>query len=89
MDYEFVPQEQTINQLFYEQVLIRLVNTIRQKQRVVWASKTWILHRDNAPAHTSLSVKKFLVSKHITTLNHSPYTPDIVRILSFFQNCWG
>ena len=64
---EFVPQRQTVNQLFYEEVLTRLVNKIRQKQRASWAQKTWTLHHDNAPAHTALSVKQFLVSKEITT----------------------
>ena len=75
--HEFVPQGQTVNQHFYKEVLTRLVNKIRQKQRTSWAGKTWILHHDNAPAHTALSVKQFLVSKEITTLHHSPYSPDL------------
>ena len=31
--HEFVPQGQTVNQHFYKEVLTRLVNKIRQKQR--------------------------------------------------------
>ena len=42
------------------------------KPKDYWAGKTWILHHDNAPAHTALSVKQFLVSKKITTLDHPP-----------------
>ena len=61
--YKEVPQRQTVNQHFYKEVLTRLVNKIRQKQRASWAGKTWILHHDNAHAHTALSVKQFLVSK--------------------------
>ena len=40
--HEFVPQGQTVNQLFYKDVLTRLVNKICQKQRAFWARKTWI-----------------------------------------------
>ena len=59
--HEFVPQGQIVNQHFYKEVLTCLVNKIRQKRRASWAGKTWILHHDNAPAHTALSVKQFLV----------------------------
>ena len=75
--HEFVPQGQTVNQHFYKEVLARLVNKIRQKRRASWTGKTWILHHNNAPAHTALSVKQFLVSKEITTLHHPPYSPDL------------
>ena len=75
--HEFVPQGQTVNQHFYKEVLTRLVNKICQKRRASGAGKTWILHHDNAPAHTALSVKQFLVSKEITTLHHPPYSPDL------------
>ena len=75
--HEFVPQGQTVNQHFYKEVLTRLVNKICQKQRAFWAGKTWILHHDNAPAHTALSVKQFWDSKEITTLHHPPYLPDL------------
>ena len=73
---EFVPPGQTVIQHFYKKVLTHLVNKIRQKPRASWVRKTWILHHDNAPAHTVLSMKKFLVSKEITTLHHPPYSPD-------------
>ena len=38
--HEFVPQWQTVNQHFYEDVLTQLVNKIHQKRRVSWAGKT-------------------------------------------------
>ena len=76
--HEFVPQGQTVNQLFYKKVLTCLVNKIRQKQRASWAQKTWILHHDNAlPTHTALSMKPFLVSKEIIMLHHPPYSPNL------------
>ena len=75
--HEFVPKGQIINQHFYKKVLTCLVNKICQKRRASWAGKTWILHHDNASAHTALSVKQFLVSTEITTLPHSPYSPNL------------
>ena len=75
--HEFVPQGQTVNQLFYKEVLTRLINKICQKRRASWAQKTLILHHDNAPAHTALSVKQFLVLKEITTLHHPSYSSDL------------
>ena len=75
--HEFVPQGQTVNQHFYKEVLTRIVNKIRQKRRVFWPGKTWILHHDNAPAHSAFSIKQFLGSKEITTLHHPPDLPDL------------
>ena len=75
--HEFVSQGQTVNQHFYKEVLTCLVNKICQKRRASWTAKTWILHDDNAPAHTALSKKQFLVSKEITMLHHSTYSPKL------------
>jgi hypothetical protein len=36
-----------------------------------------ILHHNNAPAHTSMSVREFLASKQITVLEHPPSSPDL------------
>ena len=36
------------------------------------------MHHDNAPAHTALSVRKFLATKQITVLEHPAYSPDLV-----------
>ena len=49
----------------------------QSKMKRHWAGKTWILHHNNPPAHTALSVKHFLASKKITTLNHPLYFPDL------------
>ena len=73
----FVPQGQIVKQLFYKEVLTRLVNKIRQKRRASLARKTWISHHDNAPAHTALSMKQYLVSKETTTMHHPSYSLDL------------
>jgi hypothetical protein len=36
----------------------------------------WILHDDNASAHSALPVCEFLATKKINVIPHSPYSPD-------------
>jgi hypothetical protein len=47
----------------------------RRKWPVGWRNKTWMLHHDNAPAHTSLLVCEFL-AKHETVVPQPTYSPD-------------
>jgi hypothetical protein len=37
------------------------------------------MDHDNAPAHTTLSVRGFLVTKQVTVLEHAAYLPDLVH----------
>ena len=45
----------------------------------VWTdiADDWVLHHDNVPAHTALSIREFLVKKNIPILPHPPYSPDL------------
>jgi len=38
----------------------------------------WILYQEIRPAHNAISVKQFLVDKHISVLKHIPYSPGLV-----------
>jgi hypothetical protein len=51
-----------------------------------WRNKTWMLHRDNAPAHTSLLVHEFLAKHETIVVPQPPYSPDLVpaNFFSFF-----
>jgi len=55
----------------------RLREKIRRKRHEISASNSWILHHDNAPAHTALSVREFLSTKQITVLEHPAYSPGL------------
>jgi transposase len=68
---------QTVNQVHYLEVLKRLLEKVRRKGPELFANNSRILHHDNAPAHTALSVREFLASKQITVLEHPPYSPDL------------
>jgi hypothetical protein len=57
--YEFVPTGQTVNQVYYFEVLKRLGEKVRRKRPELFASNSWILHHDNASAHTALFVREF------------------------------
>jgi transposase len=43
----------------------------------LWRSGEWLLHHDNAPAHTALNVRQFLVKNGMTTVPHPLYSPDL------------
>ena len=39
----------------------------------------WVLHHENAPAHTELLIREFLEKENIPALPHPPYSPDLAR----------
>jgi len=47
--YEFVPTGQTVNQVYYLEVLKKLREKVRRKLPEIFANNSWILHHDNAP----------------------------------------
>jgi len=55
----------------------RLREKVRRKRPEIFANNSRILHHDNAPAHTALSVREFLAAKQITVLEHTAYSPDL------------
>ena len=71
------PDGQTINKEFYLEVLRRLRESVRRKRQEKWRDGDWILHHDNAPAHTSHLVQQFLAKHGTAQLQQPPYSPDI------------
>jgi len=37
----------------------------------------WVLHHNNTPTQTALSIQEFLAKKKIPILPHPPYSPDL------------
>jgi len=72
---EFVPSGQTINNVFYRNVLERLHKKVLKVRPEI--AKTWVLHHDNTLCHTAFNVSQFLASKGIATLPQPPYSPDM------------
>jgi hypothetical protein len=54
--YESVPTGQRVNQVYYLEVLKRVHEKVKWNSHKLFANNSWILHHNNAPAHTALSV---------------------------------
>ncbi|UYV65333.1 hypothetical protein LAZ67_3003977 [Cordylochernes scorpioides] len=75
--HEFLPQGRTVNKKYYLQVMRNLREAIRQKRPDLWKNKNWLLHHDNAPAHTLLLVRDFLTKNNTPMMPQPPYSPDL------------
>jgi len=53
-----------------------LRESVRRKRPEKWRDGDWILHHDNAPAHTSHLVQQFLAKHGTAQLQQPPYSPD-------------
>ncbi|KAF0708055.1 protein GVQW3-like, partial [Aphis craccivora] len=74
---EWVPQGQTVNQHYYLEVMKRLRENVRKKRPDSWKSGSWMLHHDNAPAHSSLLIRQFLAKNQTPVVPQPPYSPDL------------
>jgi hypothetical protein len=72
-----VSEGQTVNQVYSKVVLTIHREQVRRNRPEMWKKGSWILHHDNAPAHSALSVKTFLAKHKISILEHPPYSPDL------------
>jgi len=72
---EFMPQGQTVNELCYREFLERLIKRVHRVRPEI--ANTWVLHHDNAPCHTAISVNQFLAKKGISVFPQPPYSPDL------------
>jgi len=81
---DWVPEGQTVNQVYYKEVLTNLREWVRRRRPEIWKNGSWVLYQDNAVAHNVLSVKTFLTKHKITVLEHPLYSPDLSPMCFFF-----
>ena len=79
---EFVPYRQTVTKQYYREVLERLRKRVHRVRPEI--ANTWMLHHDNAPCHTVISVNEFLAKKGISVVPQPPYSPDLNPCDFFF-----
>ena len=77
MQKEFVPSGKIVNGKFFCEILRRLRENVRCKWPEISNNGDWLLHQDNAPAHTSLVVREFLTNNNMTTVPHPAYSPHL------------
>jgi hypothetical protein len=67
--HEFVSQVQTVNAAFYVEVLKCLRERVRCVWPKLWVEKNWILHHDNSPLHSALTVREFFAKNNMITMD--------------------
>jgi len=72
---EFVPQGQTVIKQYYREVLEGLRKRVHRVRPEI--ADTWMLHHDNAPCHTAISVNECLAKKGFSVVPQPPYSPDL------------
>jgi len=72
---EFDPRGQTVNSRFYCEVLRRLRDKVRSHHPQLWREQTWLLHHDNALAHTAVLTQQFLAANKIPTHRTNDLAP--------------
>jgi len=82
---DWVSEGQTINHVYYKEVLTNLRERVRRRRPEMWKNGSWALHQDNAPAHNAQSVKTFLTKHAITVLELTPCSPDLAHVTFFIS----
>ena len=81
--HEFLPHGRAVNKEYYLKVMRRLIEAIRRKRTELW----WILHHDNATAHTWMLVCEFLDKNKTIIMPQPSYSPDLApaNIIYYFE----
>jgi len=84
---DWVPEGQTVYQVYYKNVLTTLRERVRRRRPDMWKNASWILHHDNAPAHNALSVEVFGEKQHSSDRTSTVLSgPSTVRLFSLPEN---
>ena len=81
---DWMPEGQSVNQVYYEEFSTNLHEWVRRRRPEMGKNSSWVLHQDNMLAHNDLPVKTFLMKHKITVLEHPPYSPDLAPCDFFF-----
>ncbi|GFW04448.1 mariner mos1 transposase [Trichonephila clavipes] len=82
VNWEFVPQGQTVNPAFYLEMLRRLKRRIARVRADI--KDTVKRHHDNATSHTAFIITNFLAPNNTPVIPHPSYSPDLAPCVFFF-----
>jgi transposase len=54
--------------------------TVPRKRPQLWTNQSWVLHHDNAPAHSSFLVRNFLAKNETIVVPQPTYSPDLAPV---------
>jgi hypothetical protein len=77
--FEFLPQGQTVTWVYYVEILKQLREAVRKERPELWPND-WFLHRDNAAAHKTPSVKQFWPKNGLLKWNTYPVPLNGLRM---------
>lgn len=72
-----LPPHTTVTAQYYSSVLTSSFRRHLRSKRPDKVQHGWILHHDNAPAHTARLTKETLQEMNVEVLPHPPYSPDL------------
>jgi hypothetical protein len=70
--HSYAPEGQSINTEYYLEVIRNFHDAVRRKRPDLWASRSWQLYDDNAPAHLSHFIQSFLAKQGIPVVRQAP-----------------
>ena len=79
-----MPKGHTINKEYYLEVIRQLRDAIRQKCTQIRKNQLWILHHDNALAHTSMLMREWLAKNKTIIMTQPLYSSDLATADFFF-----
>jgi hypothetical protein len=80
---EFILTGQTVNSVYYRDVLQWLRENVRRLRPELWRQKNWLLHHNNAPSHTSIFADK----NNMTVIPHPPHFPLLPWLKTKLKDC--
>ena len=79
--YEFLPEGHTVKKEYYKLFAVCLKKYVKTPEIV--ENQSWLLHHDNAIAHTSLLIRNFLANNKLVIMSQPPYSPDLALLWLF------
>ena len=73
----WVPTGQTVNKVYYIEVLREFRKRFRRKRPALFKSAQWHFHQDNALVHNFILVTDYLTKIGIKTVPQPPYSRDL------------